>query len=197
MKVKSSKLKVKSPEVRYLYDMKEVLYDQKWAKTAPNFPAYYMYRGIKRKKGLRYDITIIPPKMLGKEFTKTKGHEHSGNFSEIYIVLAGRAIYLMQKYKKGRTEDVYTIEVEKGDAVVVPPYYSHVTINPTAKELKEANWCSEKCKNIYDLYEKKQGACYYYTKSGWIKNKNYKKIPKLRFEKPLKKIPKNLDFLKG
>jgi len=40
-----------------------------------------------------------------------------------------------------------------------------------------------------------QGACYFYTKSGWIKNKNYKFVPKIRFEKPLKEKPKNLDFL--
>lgn len=195
-------LKQKKPDIRYLKDMGGIVYDKKWAKKAPNFPLYYMYRGIKKKQGLRYDITIIPARMLGQEFTKTKGHEHSGNFGEIYIVLSGRAIYLLQKYQKGKVEDVYAIRAKKGGIAVIPPNYSHVTINPTSKELKEANWCNEKCKNIYELYEKKQGACYYYTKSGWIKNKNYelrskKKIPKLRFEKPLKSMPKNLDFLKG
>ena len=41
-----------------------------------------------------------------------------------------------------------------------------------------------------------KGAGYFYTKRGWIKNKNYAKIPKLRIEKPLKSKPKNLDFLK-
>jgi oxalate decarboxylase/phosphoglucose isomerase-like protein (cupin superfamily) len=42
-----------------------------------------------------------------------------------------------------------------------------------------------------------KGGCYYYTKSGWVKNKNYEKTPELRFEKPLKSIPKNIDFLKN
>jgi len=205
---RNQKIENRKPDIRFLYDMKKVLYDKEWLKKAPNFPLYYMYRGIKRKRGLRYDITIIPPRMLGKEFTKTKGHGHSGNFGEIYIVLKGKAIYLLQKYasrdisrscskyKKGRIEDVYAIRAKKSDIAVIPPGYSHVTINPTSKELKEANWCNEKCKNIYDLYEKKQGACYYYTKSGWIKNKNYGKIPKLRFKKPLKSMPQNLNFLK-
>jgi oxalate decarboxylase/phosphoglucose isomerase-like protein (cupin superfamily) len=41
-----------------------------------------------------------------------------------------------------------------------------------------------------------KGAGYFYTKSGWKKNKNYKIVPKLRFESPLKQIPSNLDFLK-
>ncbi len=190
------KIKIK-PDVRYLDEIRKVLYDQDWIKTAPNFPVYYIYRGVEKRNGLRYDITIILPRMLGQEFAKTKGHEHSNQYGEVYIVLKGRAIYLIQKWKGNEIEDVYAIRAKKDDVVIIPPYYGHITINPNKKELKEANWIAEKCKNIYTLFEKKQGACYYYTKSGWIKNKNYKKIPKLRFEKPLKKMPKNLDFLKG
>jgi len=74
----------KKPNIRYLYDIKEVLYDKDWLKKAPNLELYYMYRGIKEKSGLRYDITIIPGQMLGKEFTKTKGHQHIGKFGEVY-----------------------------------------------------------------------------------------------------------------
>jgi len=201
-------LKNKKPDIRYLNDMKEVLYDRKWAKTAPNFELYYMYRGIKKKNDLRYDITIIPTRMLGQEFVKTKGHEHLGKFGEVYIVLEGQAIFLMQKTldqnkfgaeqgEGGEIQDVYAIKAKKGEVAVIPPYYGHITINPGKKDLKLANWVSENCKNNYKLIEKMQGACYYYTKKGWIKNKNYKKVPKLRFEKPLKLIPKDLSFLKG
>lgn len=133
---------------------------------------------------------------MGKEFVKTKGHEHSGNYSEIYIILKGEAIYLIQKGKGNNIEDVYAVKAKKGNAVPVPRGYGHVTINYSKKMLREANWSNEKCKNIYDLFEKKRGACYYYTKGGWIKNKNYDIVPKLHFEKSLKKLPKNLDFLK-
>jgi len=45
-------LKKRKPDVRFLYDMKEVLYDRKWAKKASNLELYYMYRGIKKKNGL-------------------------------------------------------------------------------------------------------------------------------------------------
>jgi glucose-6-phosphate isomerase len=187
---------MKKPQIRYLDDMRMVLYDKNWAKRAPNFELYFMYRGVKKRKGLRYDITIIPPGMLGKEFVKTKGHEHSKNYGEIYIVLKGEAIYLMQKCEGKEVKDVYAVKAKKGEAVIIPPGYGHLTINPSKKNLIEANWCSEKCQNKYGLFEKMKGACYFYTKSGWIKNKNYKFIPKLRFEKPLKKIPKSLEFLK-
>ena len=196
-------------EIRHLYDMKLVLYDKEWAETAPNLELYYMYRGVKpafakasagKQKGeIRYDITIIPPRMLGKEFTRTKGNRNSKNFQELYTVLEGKAIFLMQKTQTGKTdiiEDIAAVSAKKGETVIFPPKYAAITINPTKKELKIGNWVSEKNKNIYKDLEKMKGAGYFYTKSGWKKNKNYKKIPKLRFGKPLKKIPKNLDFLK-
>ncbi len=190
-------LRGKKPDIRYLDDMREVLCDRKWAKKAPNLEVYYMYRGLKKKNGLRYDITLIPPQMLGKEFVKTKGHEHLGKFGELYIVLEGAAIFLMQKREGDKIKDVYVIKAKKGEVAIIPPHSGHVTINPSKKPLKMANWVAENCQSSYKAFEKKRGACYYFTESGWIKNGNYKKIPKLRFEKPLKKIPKNLDFLKG
>lgn len=180
--------KNKKPEIRYLYDMREVLYDKEWAKTAPNLELYYMYRGIKEEKGLRYDITIIPAKMLGKEYNKTKGHEHIGNYGEIYIVLSGKAIYLMQKRKGKEILDTYAVKAEKGNVIIIPPNYGHLTINPCSKKLKMANWMASSVKSDYKTIEKLKGACYFYTKTGWIKNKNYRKVPELRFEKPLKSL---------
>lgn len=186
------------PQVRFLNDMKKVLYDQKWAEKTRNLELYYMYRGLKRRGSLRYDITVIPPRMLGEEFVKTKGHGHSNNYGELYIVLHGQAIFLMQKHKNNQIENVYAIKAKKGDVAIIPPYYDHITINPSKKEkLKTANWLDEKSQHIYDVIDKKQGACYYYTKKGWIKNRKYIKVPKLHFKKPLKKMPKNLDFLHG
>jgi glucose-6-phosphate isomerase len=195
---KKQKIGSKKPDIRYLNDMRKVLYDKKWAKTAPNLELYYMYRGVKKEGVLRYDITIIPPRMLGKEFVKTKGHEHSGPFQELYIVLEGKAIFLMQKYNKDtrEVENVFAIRAKEGESVIVPLGYGHVTINPARVKLKMANWINKKCRGIYDWFEKKEGGCYFYTKSGWIRNKKYDRVPGLRFEKPLKKIPKNLDFLK-
>ena len=180
------------PDIRHLYDMKDVIYDKKWLKTAPNLELYYMYRGVKRKNGLRYDITVIPGIMLGQEYNKTKGHEHMKPVGELYKVLKGKAIYLMQS-----KEGVYAIKAKKGDVVIIPPLYSHITINPSKQELKMANWMDETVKSNYKPLMKNKGAYYFYTKKGWVKNKNYKKIPKLRFKKPRKTMPKDLSFLKA
>jgi glucose-6-phosphate isomerase len=184
-------------EIRYLDDMKIVLYDKAWAKAAPNFEVYYMQRGIEEKDGLRYDITIIPPKMLGQEFVKTKGHYHIGGYQELYIVLEGAGFFLMQKRGEGKIQDVCYVEAAKGDCVLVPSFYGHVTINPTPARLKMGNWISKEYKADYESIETKGGFSYYYTQAGWIKNKNYEKVPELRFETPLESMPINLDFLKG
>ncbi|MCX6765064.1 MAG: glucose-6-phosphate isomerase [Candidatus Nealsonbacteria bacterium] len=188
----------KTPDVRKLKDMEKVVYDKEWFKTAnPDLELYYMYRMIEEKNGLRYDITVIPANMLGKEFTKTKGHNHAGYYGEIYIVLEGEGIYFLQKGDENNIEDVCVVRAKKGDVISIPAGYGHVTINPNkTQELKMANWVKKEDKGNFSLFEKNQGACYYFTEQGWIKNENYKNIPELRFEEPLKSVPENLDFLK-
>jgi len=184
------------PQIRFLKEMKNVLYGRKWAKTAPNLKLYYIYRNVKRKGELRYDITVIPPKMLGDEFVKTKGNRNSNKYPEVYTVLQGQAFFLMQKVKGKTVKDVFLSKLKRGNWIIVPSDYYVVAINPSKKTLKTGNWVSNKNKNIYEAVKKMKGACYFYTKNGWIKNKNYKKIPKLKTKKPLKKAPKDLSFLK-
>jgi glucose-6-phosphate isomerase len=191
-----TKIQSSKPDIRYLDEIREVLYDKLWTKTAKNAPLYYMYRGVKKKNGLRYDITVIPPKMLGKELVRTKGNRNSEGYQELYTVLEGKALFFMQKVKGKIVEDALAVEARSGDWVIVPPGYAIITINPSDKILKIGNWVSEKTENIYQEIEKMKGACYFYTQSGWKKNKNYAKIPTLRFEEALKSPPRDLDFLK-
>lgn len=174
-------------QVGYLNRLRLVLYDQKWLKKIKKpekIAVYYIYRNVKKNKDLRYDITVIPPKMLGEEFVKTKGNRNSKNFLEIYTVLKGKAIFLLQKMIGKKIKDVIAIKAKKGDLVIDPAGYYIVSINPSKKNLKLGNWVYSKNKNIYKTMEEKQGACYYYTRRGWLKNKNYKNIPKLKFQKP-------------
>lgn len=187
-----SKIQKLKPIIRYLNELRDVLYDQKWVKNAPNFEVYYIYRKIKEKNGLRYDETLIPPRLLGKEFVKTKGHYHLGNYGELYKVISGEGIFLLQKKDE---KDVYCVKAKKGEYIIVPPHYGHTIINPCSKTLKIGNWVSTKSQSDYETLQRKKGFCYYYTISGWVKNKNYKKIPKLHFKKSLKRKPKNLSFL--
>mgnify|MGYP001558990523 CR=1 FL=1 len=206
MEVENIDLTNLKPDIRNLDEVRDLLYDKEWAKSAPNLELYYMYRVLKEENGLRYDITAIPPKMLGAEFVKTKGHHHQGFYGELYTVLEGEGIYFMQKGDENKIEDACAIKAKKGESIIIPAGYGHVTINPSNEELKTANWVKKEDKGDFSLFEKMHGACYYYVKrpasakgSGegtWIKNENYKSAPELRFEEPLKSIPQNLDFLK-
>lgn len=155
-------------QVRKLKDMDDVLYDQEWAKTAdPDLVLYEMAHETKIKNNMRYDITIIPAKLLGKEFVKTKGHSHPEK--EEYQVLEGEAIFLLQKDNQAKA-----IKAKKDDKIIIPSNWGHVTINPSkTKTLKLANWIKKDSQGDYSEFVKKQGACYYWTIDGWAKNENY------------------------
>jgi glucose-6-phosphate isomerase len=184
------------PQIRWLHDLKKVLVYPK--KVKENEPAYFMFRNLFRnleekerieKNELRFDITVIPPRKIGKEFIKTFGHYHSfANglaYPEIYQVLEGKAYYLLQRSKNEKeVDDVICFEAEKGDIILIKSNYGHVTINPTDKTLIMANWVYKDLKGNYEIFQKMRGACYYYLENGWVKNPNYEKIPELRFEKP-------------
>lgn len=189
-----------SPDVRKLFDMKEVLYDKEWLKTAENTDLYYMYRDLALSKkdyeimyshGIRYDITVVMPMTLGKEFNKTAGHYHplvSGtnlSYPEIYEVLEGEAHYLLQRAAAGdEVDDVVVVKAKRGDKVLIPPNYGHVTINPSRKVLRMANFIAKDFSSVYDPFKRKGGAAYFELASGeFVKNGKYSDV-KLRFASP-------------
>lgn len=220
------------PSIRCLKDLAAVIYDRNWLNTAPNLELYYVYRDISEnqydfkkifKNDLRYDNTVLPPRKLGKEFNKTMGHDHpivagtNITYPELYEVLEGKAIFLLQDSENDKIKDIIAIKVNKNDKVIVPPNYEHLIINIGKKNLRTCNWiCRNFSSSIYKPFRAKQGFSYYALRGlfgiKWVKNNNYSQIPKLRFGKPNKfydfTIPKNqpiyslisnfsvLDFLK-
>ncbi|MHC1623762.1 MAG: glucose-6-phosphate isomerase family protein [Candidatus Methanospirareceae archaeon] len=218
---------IPKPSVRKLDDMKDVIYDKKWLKSAGNPELYYMYRDlslsikdrqIMLENELRYDITVIPSCILGVEYVKTAGHYHPSapgtdlSYTEIYEVLEGEAHYLLQKQQNDGTVDVVLIKAERGDKVIIPPDYGHVTINPSNKELKMCNWVARDFSPIYEPIKEKGGAAYFELTTGFVKNENYGDVPEMRFLKPanfpdiglsknkemyglIRKDPKLLEFL--
>ncbi|TGC10985.1 glucose-6-phosphate isomerase family protein [Methanolobus halotolerans] len=186
---------IRTPDIRMLYDMKEVLYDKEWLSQAGNMELYYMYRDLYRNKSdlekikehnLRYDITIIPPKMLGREYVKTAGHYHpfvpgtTLSYAEVYQVLEGTATYLLQKQEGDMITDVMVYVAEKGDCVVIPPDYGHITINATGETLKMANWVARDFSSVYEPIKELSGAAYYLLVDGFITNPDYAEVPPIR-----------------
>lgn len=184
--------KVKEPDVRMLRDMDDVLYDRRWAEGAEDQELYYMYRDLflsRRdadlfvEEGIRYDITIIPPRMLGLEYVKTAGHYHpqvpgqSVTYPEVYEVLEGEATYLFQRED---LSDVVVVRAMEGDKVVVPPGYGHITINESNKRLKMANFVARGFSSIYEPIKERGGGAYFLTEDGFVENPRCEEAAPLR-----------------
>lgn len=195
--------------VRTVGDMAEVLADHNYARYALSSDAekskalYYMHRNVHKKedeKALskyrrRYDVTVIPPAMLGDEYVKTAGHYHElsrkgVSFPELYEVMAGVAHFLIFKRKRVAGKDVddkiadaVLIEAVAGNKVFVPCDYGHVMINPGKRVLVTNNIVEWKFKSIYEPVGKMAGAPYFELSGE-------KTVPNERFAElsPLSKI---------
>ncbi len=184
-------------DIRTLKSMKSVLMSDK-AKGPKEL--YHMYRNVRmqihentlKRFSMRYDITVMPPAIIGKEFTKTKGHHHKG--VEIYDVLAGEALYIFENNK-----EFLVIHAKAGTRVYVPYEYWHVTINHSNKTLIMANLMPEGVKSDYMDVEKKHGMAYYYLRPNrFVPNQKFKKLPKIKKLKAKKfKIPIYWEFIKN
>jgi len=201
---------VRSADIRMLHDMDEVIYDKTWLQTAENFELYYMYRDMYKsrpdmetikKHNLRYDITVIPPNMLGCEYIKTAGHFHPNvpgtdvSYTEVYQVLKGEATYLLQKMDGGKVTDVVVVKAEAGDNVIIPPDYGHITINASSGVLKMANWVCREFSSVYDSVKEAAGGAYYLLETGFVVNPNYDDVPPIR-DLPPTNFP-DFGFIKG
>lgn len=203
----NSEKKLLTPDMRTLEGMKTVVYSKEfYEKADKSTPLYFMYRGICRagdkqlfeKYGIRYDVTLIPYLELGEEYNKTLGHYHplaSGNLSytEVYEVLEGEAHYLLQKKVEKEVEDAVLIKAGKGDRVIIPPNYGHVTINPKKKTLVMCNLVFSGFKSEYKEYEEMHGAAYLeFLGDKLFKNASYGRLPGLRVLKAKKIFDGNI-----
>jgi glucose-6-phosphate isomerase len=201
------------PEIRRLYDLRDVAFDSAWFEGAPDRDAYYMYRDLSltptdaeviTRHQLRYDITIIPPFTMGLEFVKTYGHYHSrvnpklrDTYPEVYEVLDGEAHYLLQRAKNEESVDeVILVKAKRGDKVIVPPNYGHVTINTSEHTLKMANWVCRSFDSVYEPYAKLHGGAYYELINGkLLHNRAYQNVPGIKVAYPVE-VP-DQGLLKG
>ncbi len=178
--------KAYAASVRRIYDLKDVLLDE----PEEDGNAYYMFRGVHRPEDgkkfeyykIRYDITIIPPRMVGREYIKTYGHYHPEaepglSYPEVYEVLQGKALFLQQTPD---ASDFMITEAEAGDVVIMIPNHGHVTVNIGDEPLIMANLVSSEFSSNYEPVKEKHGFAWYYTEKGWVKNEHYENHPKIR-----------------
>ncbi|MDD1660957.1 MAG: glucose-6-phosphate isomerase [Methanomicrobiales archaeon] len=178
-----------APRARTIEEIRGVLRDPS---CECGEPLYFMYRDLSktpedgrwlRENGLRYDVTVIPARILCGEYVKTKGHHHPENgkgvpYPEIYEVLEGKAHYLIQTRS---ADDVRLVIAGPGDHVLIPPGYGHVTINPGKATLVMANIVSTRFDSDYSDYERLRGAAYFELAGGrLVKNPWYPEVGRIR-----------------
>ncbi|MFH1257576.1 MAG: glucose-6-phosphate isomerase family protein, partial [Candidatus Micrarchaeota archaeon] len=182
-------------DVRTVRQMLDVVYDPLMARRMDfHKPLYYMFRDVKRQEdsallensSIRYDITVVPPIMIGQEYNKTYGHYHELatqklTYPELYEVLYGEALYVVQLRQSTVSNEVlkvYLVHAKAGEKVLIPPNFGHVTINPSKTEpLVMANLVEAKFRSEYILYRQKKGAAMYVLEHEKLKNRNYHQFP--------------------
>jgi glucose-6-phosphate isomerase, archaeal len=180
-------LPVVEADVRTVAQMEPVLKNK--IELSSDMGTYFMYRNVgfegdKEKicsAQLRYDITVIPPLLLGSEFNKTFGHFHPKNsagafFPEVYEVIQGVALYLLQSVD-GST--FFAVRAREGEKVLMPPGFGHVTVNAGKKVLVMSNWVEKNFSSNYGPMREMRGAMHYFTVNGFEKNLNYARVPKV------------------
>ncbi len=169
------------PDIRTRYQMSEVLSPHSSVHDTPK-EFYQMYRGLGfaedleliAEKQVRYDVTVMPSATIGPrggepqyggrlplEFIKTLGHTHA--LPEVYEVLNGQAVYLIEDRARGVVEGVRAFE---GDKVFIPSNHGHVTINTGTQPLIMANWISTQTTSEYKGYQETKGAMCFLTQNG-------------------------------
>ena len=147
---------------------------------------YSAYRNIRypkdealfEKYGYRYDITAIEPGTVNGECKKTSGHYHGCieghtlTYPEVYEVIHGEIVFLLQKWEafeaggEPHFADLRAVHVKAGEAIIIPPFYGHGSINPTEGMSLFSNIAVVACGLHYEPIQEKQGLAGYVLRDG-------------------------------
>ena len=163
--------------------MAGLLADETGLEDLAGEPFYDVYRGIAfpedepllRKYNFRYDITVIMPGDVNGECRKTSGHYHGRtpegrhSYAEVYEVLKGTALYVLQKSPdfdspdpgQAHIEDVILVTVPEGKTLLVPPDYGHCSVNIGEGPLVFSNLAYVDCPIHYDPVRSSHGMSRY------------------------------------
>ncbi|MDI7274339.1 MAG: glucose-6-phosphate isomerase family protein [Anaerolineae bacterium] len=161
--------------------------------------AYYMDNGVYRRAdavrlaglALRFEVTLIPARRLGREYVKTLGHVHSVDpqsgmtWPEICEVVVGTAHFLLQTLdpdgpSAGRA---WLVEAKAGQKVILPPDLDHLTINPGPGPLLFTDVIALGVTADYERFRAARGAAYLEVEGAeggtLVPNPAYRSVPPL------------------
>lgn len=153
------------------------------------------------ESAVQYELTLLSPRALGDEKSKTLGHVHNAiqtpsvsaaagvgisqsatktlgvyapTFSEIFEVLHGTAHFVFFALDETKTRATFcgVTEADVGAQLVCPPDLYHLTINAGTEPLLFADLISRRAHGSYETVKALRGAPYYELKiNDWVRNK--------------------------
>ncbi|MFQ3568550.1 MAG: glucose-6-phosphate isomerase family protein [Aggregatilineales bacterium] len=157
---------------------------------------YWMYNGISLPEheaafarcGIQYELTLIYPKRLGNQYSKTHGHCHTfpigspHNYPEVCEILWGEAQFIFHTLNlEARSASFcYAVHAKPGDKVVVPPNLHHLTINPLDELLLFSDLICTQTTGDYAGLAAMQGGAYLFDEQGWHPNPTYHAVAPLQ-----------------
>lgn len=170
---------------RKLSELKEVI---KESNQNVDQDIYWVFSEVGDK--LWENMTIITPGLLSNEYPKTYGHYHaSSDQTEIYKVIKGQGIFLLQKKHtengklvENKIDKVFLVAGEEGDEIQVPSNYGHSWSNTGSFPLITVdNWKWGHTDDDYLPIKRQQGMSYYIEqvngKINLVPNQNYIELP--------------------
>ena len=176
--------------VRYMKTMRSLF--ENTAHIGDDQPLYYTYGGICRdedqvlfqKYGITYEYSILLPALLHGECMKTHGHIHAENPDnhtrrvEAFEILHGQGCFQLFRNHKDYWE-VILIHMKKGDRVLVPNDYYHLSINTGNVPFIFADLIKEDVECSYEDIAQRKGAPLYLFSDGKLlyrkRNDNWNK----------------------
>jgi oxalate decarboxylase/phosphoglucose isomerase-like protein (cupin superfamily) len=154
---------------------------------------YYMIRGGSEKK----NVTVWETGTIGNEYIKAYGHYHITDFKEIYWIVSGEGVLVLQERAKNSDgsyiDDEITYfearNVKAGDAIEIPPFMGHLLVNTGDTWLVTTDdspvhlddSASMPAHADYEPVRKMQGFAYYVVKldgaPALVRNPRYKSVP--------------------
>jgi glucose-6-phosphate isomerase len=181
------RLAVKETKARLRGQLRPVLTNDAACEPADGVQ-YWMYNGISLPEhaqtfaelGIQYELTLLYPRWLGAERSKTLGHIHTYppegkiNYAEVCEVLSGEAIFVFQTLdvENRRASFCQAVRASAGEKVVFPPKLHHFTINAGDDVLLFADLISVHARGNYDGLSAMRGGAYRYG-SDWTLNSTY------------------------
>ncbi|MCL5784458.1 MAG: hypothetical protein M1142_03850 [Patescibacteria group bacterium] len=163
--------------IRTRQELKDVLMDPK---TPGVKEPYFVIRGEAGQ-----NITILTPGKNGEEFNKTYGHFHNYQGVEIYHVVYGQGVLVLQRNdENNEAKEFKVMSLRAGTSTEIPSGFGHCLVNVGKSYLVVIDNAPQEAKfhNLEPLRQKHGFAYYVIDKKGEIgfeANRNYHLHPQI------------------